>query len=98
MDGRATSARLLAISPRTARESTMSIRNRRTKGGRMRKLLFVLAAGAVGVAISLGFASRSHSTPKPGCGSLAVPVESDHNLVHDPQTGYLHINTHTPPR
>jgi len=62
----------------------------------MRKLLFVLAAGAVGVAISLGFASRSHSTATAGCGSLAVAVNSDHNLVYDPETGYLHIDYYGP--
>jgi len=58
----------------------------------MKKLLFVLAAGAVGVAFSLGFATRGHSTSAAGCASLAVAVNSDHNLVYDPATGYLHID------
>jgi hypothetical protein len=59
----------------------------------MRKLLLVLVACAVGVAFSLGFATRGHGTGKGpvGCSGLAVPVNSDHNLSYDPQSGYLHI-------
>ena len=59
----------------------------------MRKLLLVLVACAVGVAFSLGFAARGHGTRegKADCASLVVPVNSDHNLSYDPQTGALHI-------
>ena len=57
----------------------------------MRKLLLVLVACAVGVAFSLGFATRGHGTGRADCASLVVPVNSDHNLSYDPQTGALHI-------
>ena len=59
----------------------------------MRKLLLVLVACAVGVGFSLGFATRGHGTGegKADCASLVVPVNSDHNLSYDPQTGALHI-------
>jgi hypothetical protein len=59
----------------------------------MRKLLLVLVACAVGVAFSLGFASRGH-TERQGmadCARLVVPVNSDHNLSYDPQTGILRV-------
>ena len=60
----------------------------------MRKLLLVLVACAVGVAFSLGFASRGHTTGqgKADCGSLRVPVNSDHNLSYDPQTGVVTVS------
>jgi hypothetical protein len=60
----------------------------------MRKLVLVLAACAVGVAFSLGFASRGQTRGEgnANCATLAVPANSDHELVYDPQTGYLHIH------
>jgi hypothetical protein len=57
----------------------------------MRKLLLILVACAVGVAFSLGFATRGHGTGQADCASLNVPVNSDHNLSYDPQTGLLHL-------
>lgn len=64
----------------------------------MRKRLLVLVACAVGVAFSLGFASRGQTTGegKADCGSLTVPVNSDHNLSYDPQTGVLEIEYYGP--
>jgi hypothetical protein len=60
----------------------------------MRNLLVVLAACAVGVAISLGLAGRGQTTNqgKADCATLAVPVNSDHVVAYDPETGDLHID------
>ena len=59
----------------------------------MRKLVLVLAACAVGVAFSLGFATLGRTTGggKADCATLSVPANSDHVLAYDPQTGDLHI-------
>ena len=64
----------------------------------MRKLLLVLVACAVGVAFSLGFASRGQTSRegKADCASLVVPVNSDHNLSYDPATGVLRIEYYGP--
>jgi hypothetical protein len=60
----------------------------------MRVLLLVLAACAVGVAISLGLANRGQTANqgKADCAALAVPVNSDHAIAYDPKTGDLHID------
>jgi hypothetical protein len=60
----------------------------------MRNLLLVLAACAVGVAISLGIAGRGQTSNqgKADCATLAVPVNSDHAIAYDPQSGDLHID------
>ncbi len=59
----------------------------------MRTLLLILAACAVGVGISLGFASRGQTKgdAKADCGTLSVPVNSDHVLAYDPATGELQV-------
>jgi hypothetical protein len=59
----------------------------------MRTLLVIVAACAVGVAFSLAFASRGQTNgeAKADCATLAVPVNSDHELAYDPQSGELHI-------
>ena len=59
----------------------------------MRTLSVILAACAVGVAFSLAFASRGETggDAKTDCATLAVPVNSDHTLAYDPQSGELQI-------
>lgn len=57
----------------------------------MKKLLLVVAACAVGIAFSVLVADRAGSAPNPkaDCAALAVPVNSDYNVVYDAEAGEL---------
>jgi hypothetical protein len=64
----------------------------------MRNLIVIVTACAVGVGLSLGFAGRGHTqgAPNADCATLSIPVNSDHVLAYDPQTGHLDVDYYGP--